>query len=229
MEFPWHNKRSLRLRGPTKRALRLLLAPSVNLSDLHHFNILASLFDARTYSTSGARYLIGIQKYISDLMIRAAGERHPRLLEHIIIRTDIRMSTEYNSGFPCVPPLKHLDFAMLGKVKDYLAPYGYLPYSEWLRRVTTIYLSLAIPGDRVDSHTTIWEVGKRFSTLIRSINQTKYDPKHGPMPLEGLLSALRWKRESIFIKDNRLVRLTKAMEDPVLQEAADSFAEWLGD
>jgi len=229
--FPYW-KTELFIRGPTKRAMRLLLAPDLKLSHLLCFNQLSQLTSQRNFfSKIGERVRKVLTLLISDLERRIAPVQSTldksvtgyfSLFDQICVSPyrmeKYKLFSQIPMEYGVKGPITHLDFASLKPLSDYLEEVGFVTFRNFVSELTHIlnsrYFCEAGASPNLKPMTML-RVGYEFKSLIKKLNDNPHDPIHAPLTSTFLEGALKWKYDSVFINRKLVLSFMELMPDRI--------------
>jgi len=209
--FPYH-KTGLKMRGLSKRAIRLLLAPDLNPRHIKSFNSLATILISPTYFSTHDTHIRSMVEYDLDLLMgKRSNEEKPSLASVyltaeeflIIVQTNLYLFLdEEKFGLP--QTLAHLDFLTLDRLVKLSERCGFIPLKDWVQMQRDYYSSTIVLHSGLELPTreghTIFRCGREFQSIIRELNNNPHEPSRGPLTRKFLEEAARWKWSMIFIR-----------------------------
>jgi len=230
--FPSRNPNNIRVRGPVKRAIRLLLAPDFKLTHLLSFNSLSQLVKDRDYfSYLGMKIRSKIVEIISEIEKLESSVNSETFEDHLYLnlpkvnkcKRSNRVLKEY--GVP--ETINHLDFPSLNKLGDYIASLGFCSFTDFvgdLRNYLESYYFDSIEAKTNLRSMSMRSVAKEFSRIVRDLNKNPYDPSHEPLSLTFLEGALQWKYQSCWLNRQKILGLI-IKEESLSESVSDELED----
>jgi hypothetical protein len=207
--FPSRNQDNVKMRGRTRRAIRLLLAPDTNPLHVLYLNSLSGiLLDSQFLSPISWHLRLSIEIELNSMIDATRVQK----LEGIPAR-DRYVTNAYelindfinDDAFDVTDStLAHLDFEKLEKVRQYAKNFQLIPGVDWLQETSVrIRNDLLFNSDTsgLKEHTlSLTKCAKVFNRVITQLNQNPHNPQYGPISLSYINSAYRWKKQVVFLR-----------------------------
>jgi len=213
--FPPENPNNVRVRGPVKRAIRLLLAPDLKLTHLLSFNKLSQLVKERDFfSKLGTKIRSKIEEVIREIELLESSIKSDTLEDHLYVTTHsvwaCRRTMRNSKSYGVPEKIDHLDFVSLNKLNDLVVSFGFVKFNDFIGDLRNYLESLYF--DEIEAATNLTSmsmrsVSREFSKIVRELNRNPHDPSHQPLSLSFLEQGLQWKYGSVWLNQKRILGL----------------------